>query len=42
MPDSLVVAEREHPGQEVSEAYTRGYQRGREYYQRLCDESKAA
>jgi hypothetical protein len=34
--------ERQYPGRKVGEAYTRGYQRGREYYQRLCDESKAA
>lgn len=34
--------EREHPGREVREAYTRGYQRGREYYERLCNKSKAA
>ena len=42
MARNIEDLEREHPGQEVSEAYTRGYQRGREYYQRLCDESKAA
>jgi hypothetical protein len=34
--------ERQHPGEKVAEAYTRGYQRGREYYQHLCDESMAA
>jgi len=26
----------------LAEPFTRGYQRGRDYYQRLCDESKAA
>lgn len=34
--------ERQHPEREVREAYVRGYQRGREYYERLCDQSKAA
>jgi hypothetical protein len=34
--------EREHPGEKIEEAYTRGYQRGREYYQHLCDEKMAA
>jgi hypothetical protein len=34
--------EHQHPGIKAVEAYERGYQRGREYYQRLCDESNAA
>ena len=34
--------QREHPGVQVEEAFTQGYQRGREYYQRLCEEKKAA
>jgi len=34
--------EQKHPGAAVAEAYTRGYQRGRDYYQRLCDEKRAA
>jgi hypothetical protein len=34
--------EREYPGVDVEAPFTRGYQRGREYYQHLCDESKAA
>jgi hypothetical protein len=34
--------ERQYPGVDVAEAYTRGYERGRGYYQHLCDESKAA
>jgi len=34
--------EQKHPGAAVSEAYTRGYQRGRDYYQQLCNEKKAA
>ena len=43
MDAALEEIQREHPGAEVEEAFTRGYQRGREHYQRLCDEtSKAA
>ncbi len=34
--------QRRYPGVELEEPFTRGFQRGREYYQRLCDESKAA
>ncbi|MGD0567394.1 MAG: hypothetical protein ABSA78_03230 [Candidatus Sulfotelmatobacter sp.] len=34
--------EHKYPGVEVGEPYRRGYERGRDYYQRLCDESKAA
>ena len=43
MDAALEDVEREHPGADVEEPFTRGYQRGREYYQRLCDQtSKAA
>lgn len=43
MDAALEDLQREHPGANVEEPFTRGYQRGREYYQRLCDEgSKAA
>ncbi|MFZ0318496.1 MAG: hypothetical protein WAL56_05165 [Candidatus Sulfotelmatobacter sp.] len=34
--------EREHPGVNVAEPFQRGYERGRDYYQHLCDEKKAA
>lgn len=34
--------ERQHPGADVADAYLRGYERGRDYYQQICDESKAA
>jgi hypothetical protein len=34
--------ERQHPGVDVAEPFTRGYERGRDYYQQLCSESKAA
>jgi len=30
------------PGKDVEEPFTRGYQRGREHYQQLCDEGKKA
>jgi len=41
---SVQIEELEHqyPGSEVAEVYTRGYQRGREHYEQLCRESKAA
>lgn len=42
MSSRLEDLEREYPGAEVSEAYRQGYLRGREYYQHLCDQSKAA
>jgi hypothetical protein len=43
MDAALEDVQREHPGKEVEEAFTRGYRRGREYYQQRCDEaSKAA
>jgi hypothetical protein len=31
-----------YPGQDVEEPFTRGYRRGREHYQQLCDEKKTA
>jgi len=34
--------ERQYPGAEVGEPFRQGYERGRDYYQRLCSESKAA
>jgi hypothetical protein len=33
--------ERQYPDAEVAEAFTRGYQRGREHYEQLCKESRA-
>jgi len=42
MASKIEDLEREHPGAKVSDAYTRGYQRGRDYYERSCEESKAA
>jgi hypothetical protein len=34
--------QREHPGVQLEGPFTQGYQRGREHYQQLCDEQKAA
>jgi hypothetical protein len=42
MESNLEELQAQYPGVDLAEAYTRGYQRGREYYQRLCDQSKAA
>ena len=42
MNAALEDVQRQHPGVEVEEAFTRGYQRGRDYYQRVCDEKRAA
>jgi hypothetical protein len=42
MAATLEDVQREYPNAKVEEPFTRGYQRGREYYQQLCDESKAA
>jgi hypothetical protein len=38
----LEDVERQYPGENVEEAFTRGYQRGREHYQKLCDETQKA
>ena len=40
MNAALEEVQRENPGVDVEEAFTRGYQRGRDYYQQLCDENK--
>jgi len=42
MSAALEDIQNQYPNAEVEEPFTRGYQRGREYYQQLCDESKAA
>lgn len=42
MDAALEDVQRANPGVEVEEAFTRGYQRGREYYQQLCDETRKA
>lgn len=42
MNATLEDVQRRYPGAEVEEPFTRGYRRGREYYQHLCDESNQA
>ncbi|HKU25937.1 MAG TPA: hypothetical protein VJQ54_10735 [Candidatus Sulfotelmatobacter sp.] len=42
MDADLEDVKRQNPGQKVEEPFTRGYQRGREHYQRLCDETRKA
>jgi len=42
MAATLEDVQRQYPDAKVEEPFTRGYQRGRKYYQQLCDESKAA
>jgi len=42
MDAALEDVQKEYPGKNVEEPFTRGYQRGREHYQRLCDEGKKA
>jgi hypothetical protein len=42
MASNLEELERQHPGIAVAEPFTLGYKRGREHYQQLCKESKAA
>jgi hypothetical protein len=42
MNAALEDVQREHPGVDLEEAFTRGYQRGRDYYQQLCDQDKKA
>jgi hypothetical protein len=43
MDAALEDVKRRHPGKDVEEPFLHGYQRGREYYQKLCEEtSKAA
>lgn len=42
MDSRLEDLQKQYPGENIAEAYTQGYQRGREYYQRFCDQTKAA
>jgi hypothetical protein len=42
MESNLEDLQGQYPGIKVAEPYTRGFQRGREYYQHLCEQSKAA
>jgi hypothetical protein len=42
MASNIEDLQKQHPGVELEEAYRRGYLRGREYYQQMCEEAKAA
>lgn len=42
MDAALEHVQKQHPGVQVEEAFTRGYRRGREHYQALCDEQNKA
>ena len=42
MDATLEDVRRQFPGENVEEPFTRGYQRGREHYQKLCDEDQKA
>lgn len=40
MDVALEDVQRRFPGKDVEEPFTRGYQRGREHYEQLCDENR--
>lgn len=42
MDAALDDVKRQYPGKNVEEPFLRGYRRGREHYQQLCDEGKKA
>jgi hypothetical protein len=42
MTSKLEELQKRHPNVGVEEPFTRGYRRGREYYQQICNEKKAA
>jgi hypothetical protein len=42
MDAALEDVQKRYPGKEVEEPFTRGYRRGREHYQALCDEERKA
>ena len=42
MTATLEDVRRQYPNADVDESFTRGYERGRDYYQGLCNDSKAA
>jgi len=42
MASDLEELQRQYPGAAVEEPFSQGFQRGREYYQRLCDGSNPA
>ncbi len=42
MDRKIEELEQQHPGVDLAEPFRKGYERGRDYYQSLCDESRAA
>jgi hypothetical protein len=42
MAVKIEEVEREHPGADVEEPFTKGYERGRDHYEQLCSEHKVA
>jgi hypothetical protein len=42
MDSKIEDLQRQYPGIDVAEPFRKGYERGRDYYQQLCGESKAA
>jgi hypothetical protein len=42
MTAKLEEVQRQYPDSNVAEPFTKGYERGRAYYQQICDESKVA
>jgi hypothetical protein len=42
MDSKIEDIERGYPGMDAGEPFRKGYERGRDYYQQLCDESKVA
>ena len=42
MNAALEDVQRENPGMDLEDAFVRGYQRGRDHYQQLCDQDKKA
>jgi len=42
MDAKIEELEQQYPGGDVTEPFSRGYERGRDYYQHLCDESRVA
>jgi hypothetical protein len=41
MASDMEDLQQQYPGAALEEPFARGFQRGREYYQRLCDEPNA-
>jgi hypothetical protein len=42
MAVKLEEVQRQHPDASVEEPFTKGYERGRDYYQQICNKPKAA